>query len=78
MLPNKNKLMIMDAIFEEVMDYRTYCFASVKPNPKPTAALVLNLKVKKECKMDLPGRNVDFGALFPPLFQREIPTRFLH
>ena len=58
---------------EEVMDYRTYCCASAKP----TAALVLNLKVKKECKMDLPGRNVDFGALFPPLLQTEIPTRFL-
>ena len=63
---------------EEVMDYRTFCCASAKPSAKPAAALVLNLKVKKECKMDLPGRNVGFGALFPPMVQREIPTRFLH
>ena len=26
--------------------------------------------------MDLPGRRVDFGTLFPPLLQQEIPTRF--
>ena len=39
---------------------------------------MLNLEVKKECKMDLPGRNVDFGALFSPLLQRKIPTRLLH
>ena len=55
------------------MDYRTYCCASAKPSAKPTAALVLNLKLKKECKMDLPGRYVDFGALFHALLPREIP-----
>ena len=61
------------------MDYRTYYCAIAALVHKPTAArLVLNLEVKKEYKMDLPGRNVDFGALFPPLLQREIPTRFLH
>ena len=69
----------MDPEFEEVMDYRTYSFVIAKPSAEPTAALVLNLKHKnKERKMDLPGRNGDFGASFPPLLQREIPTRFLH
>ena len=68
----------LEHLVEEVMDYRTYCCAIAKPSAKPTAALVLNLKHKKERKMDLPGRNVDFGASFPPLLQREIPTRFLH
>ena len=68
----------LEGLVEEVMDYRTYCCAIAALVQKPTAALVLNLEVKKECKMDLPGRNVDFGALFPPLLQREIPTRFLH
>ena len=70
-------LQVADTILEEVMDYRTFCCAIAKPSAKPTAALVLNLKHKKEHKMDLPGRNVDFGASFPPLLQREIPTRFL-
>ena len=66
-------------IVEEVMDYRTFCCASAKPRAKPTAALVLNLKLKKECKkMDLLGRYVDFGASFPPVLPREIPTTFLH
>ena len=58
---------------EEVMDYRTYCCASAKPGAKPTAALVLNLKLKEECNMHLPGTYVDFGALFPPSFQQDIP-----
>ena len=66
------KLEISLFTVEEVMDYRTYCCAIASLVQKPTAALVLNLEVKKECKMDLPGRNVDFGALFPPLLQREI------
>ena len=30
----------VEAILEEVMDYRTYCCASAKPSAKPTAALV--------------------------------------
>ena len=64
-------------IVEEVMDYRTYYCAIAKPSAIATAALVLNLKHNKERKMDLPGRKVDFGASFPPLLQREIPTRFL-
>ena len=63
---------------EEVMDYRTFCCASAEPSAKPTAALLLNLKVAKDCEMDVPGWNIDFGASFPPLLQREIPTRFLH
>ena len=33
-------------------------------------------KVKKERKMDLAERYVDFGTLLPPLLQQEIPTRF--
>ena len=68
----------MKRFLEEVMDYRTFCCASAEPSAKPTAALVLNLKVKKECKMDLPGRYDDFGTLFPPLLHQEIPTGFLH
>ena len=66
-------------IVEEGMDYRTFCCARAKASAKPTAALVLKLKVKKDCKIDFPGRNGDFGASFPPMmFQREIPSRFLH
>ena len=65
-------------IVEEVMDYRTFCCAISALVQKPTATLVLHPEVKKEGKMDLSGRNVDFGALFPPLLQREIPARFLH
>ena len=59
---------------EEVMNYRTYCCVIAALLQKPTAALVLNLKLKKECKMDLPGRYVDFGALSTPLLPRKIPT----
>ena len=64
---------ILEENVEEVMDYRTYCCATAKTYCCATA----KPRDKKECKMDLPGRNADFGVLFPPLFLAVAPTRFL-
>ena len=63
---------------EEVMDYRTYCCASAKPGAETQLGFPSETMINEECKMELPGRYVDFGTLFPPLLQRKIPRKFLH
>ena len=76
-LPDLIHLNLMRVV-EEVMDYRTSGCGSAKPSAKTWLGFPFETRVKEECKMDSPGRYTDFGALFPPVLQREIPTRFLH
>tara|TARA_A100001015_G_C14868921_1_gene663519 strand:+ start:163 stop:393 length:231 start_codon:yes stop_codon:yes gene_type:complete len=65
---------------EEVLDYKTFRCSKAKPHSKPnqefnSLGFRAEARTKKEYKMDLPGRNVDFRVLLPPLHQQETPTR---
>ena len=61
------------AIVEEVMDYRTYCCAIASLVQKPTAALVLNLEDKKECKTDMQNGPTENRTFIRPCVGNRTP-----